>query len=1134
MIEYPPKPASETGQFAPEVFPAIAEIPVPGLRLDDVRSSPVSYEPPDSRNSFALRPAVKIEFGVNAVWVEGGGKRSRSYNNGVNGAKGQGGEEGFYFAPMKDGAKLKIGWEVHHPHFIESARLELFCHHLEEPVWARNWGGLWGTGKPIDQFCGRAKNDGTQQGSMPWIEVELPKELFAHEILTVARSPYLLKLSVSAREGSGDPTDKDRFGYPLVAWTHLHVLVRELKLHWGKPEAIPRERTDIALATKAFKTRGMDKTLTELLDRETSLLKTLRTKSISEDQDIRIEAGVFDYNSFQNAHDEAPYYNDMWGEGPLVPLCAAVTIKSIAGDEGVREPEALGDLPFLWDWQDNEGEVLKDRLDAWLGDAGAQPDQRSTRITRYFLEETWKRFASAAYPHHAYNCPAPLGGKRGAKSPRDTGQTSVVFPEWAGKDPFPFVVKTADNRTWASISTTTEKDVASLCDQEFDTAVLFQPTTIAGDRYKIAVYVMPWTSESPDQDKKGASCYDLKAEAAALPHDTTGFYTIWRTMKATYYASHSFYGGIDATINAIKARLKRELGFIATIEKKPFPDLQGQVDSYLEATIKAKDEYQSYSKAIFLYMAIARLRARDNDYAFDAVEDNDEYWDKIVDLFGTAPLQAIQPNDALQGKAIRAASGAKGVVLNLPDDYQTRGYGVVLLLSGRFNDNEEVTALTKTGEKQNLRLFASQPVFAKDCTIDVGKPQGKTSSRQIEVNMPGREVKVELDYSEGKVRPTRRLNEDRTTQLDDFLTEVGRQHDGSGPLTLKVLAKNTDTREQERVRDVRKHILSNIVERDKLLDKFWNDTVSALDPDKDKKKGLVRYANREVKGAFRDLFNIALVAYAKAAPENTNWQTEGRTVFYHLRGRTRLDSKFTTGGIENNYCEEKFGISGLTVPAITARDRVEKRWLKDPIVVAVHEFGHSLFLRHSRQRFFDSKTATGVTAEHLAHDTCIMNYDADSSAFCAVCLLRKRGWMVHRDLITPALGQESGAWAQKCLDLMDADVKANTGDPTVHVRLAMYTLAVKKFLGDDDKRVPAAKALMATAETLVPTAPPDNERRVWMLRNLVIFHRNLLQSGDSQQTDVERYGGQLKNTSDFQLDVDVITAAGLGVWSNAP
>src|SRR5262249_5632857 len=127
--------------------------------------------------------------------------------------------------------------------------------------------------------------------------------------------------------------------------------------------------------------------------------------------------------------------------------------------------------------------------------------------------------------------------------------------------------------------------------------------------------------------------------------------------------------------------------------------------------------------------------------------------------------------------------------------------------------------------------------------------------------------------------------------------------------------------------------------------------------------------------AWREIFNDALIAYTYETYTKGAVDAEGRAVFYHLRGRTINDKKFTTGGIENNKCTEKLGIAGVTQPAVQASDKVEKRWLKDPPIVVAHEFGHLFLLNHSAPRLFDSKVASGVFESHLAHDRCIMNYD---------------------------------------------------------------------------------------------------------------------------------------------------------------
>jgi hypothetical protein len=741
VIEYPPKPRPDIGQFAPEVFPAIDPIPVPSKQQDDsIRTSSVSFENQGSTTSRTLRPEVKIEFGVNKIWLDGGGKQSKSYNNGVNGATGIGGQEGFHFAPTRETSQINIKWELHHPHHIQFAKLELFCRHKAEPIWSLTWGASGNVDKPISEFAPRSKNDGTHEGTLKWDgNVVLPTDLFPKSILTVAKSPYQLKLTVSA--GS---QEKDQYGYPLVAWTHAHVLVHELKLHWGKEAAIPKERPEVLGTAEDIKDRGRNAALDELLVREKELLTELRKKAVTADQDLILKAGTFNYTQLNRDHAiELAYYRDMWGYGPMIPLCAAVQVKTLA-DAGVRDTDALHGLEFLWDWKDNDGsETLENRMDSWLGQKAAPANQRATRITRHFMEKTFERFQNDVYPFHAFNCPASLGGKRGDQAPYEANQQGRVFADWDGSDPFPFEVKPAATRNWASLSSTAKKDAAALCDAPFDTAVLFEPTCIAGDRFKVSVYAMPWTVESPDQTDD--PFYDLATSATQLPNDATGFYTVFRSMRATYYSSPSFHAGINGTINQIKSQLKKELGFIVDINSQQFPNLRTEFNNQKDAFVKARTDFKQSGKALYFYTALTAPNAVDQDYAFDTLGGPDEHWDVLENLFRTARLQAIQPKANLTGRAIRGGtSGALGVVITTPAIYANLNCNIVVVLNGTFTDGENATSIADDDLADTVNLLAVQPLPAH---MTVVAPHGFfSSSRDVRVDAVNTAATESLRY----------------------------------------------------------------------------------------------------------------------------------------------------------------------------------------------------------------------------------------------------------------------------------------------------------------------------------------------------------------------------------------------------
>ena len=263
--------------------------------------------------------------------------------------------------------------------------------------------------------------------------------------------------------------------------------------------------------------------------------------------------------------------------------------------------------------------------------------------------------------------------------------------------------------------------------------------------------------------------------------------------------------------------------------------------------------------------------------------------------------------------------------------------------------------------------------------------------------------------------------------------------------------------------------------------------------------------------AWRDIFNEAFIDVT--LKDYPNWKTEGQAVFYHLRGRTKLDKEFTTGGIENYLCTERLGIAGVTQPAVLDSEKVEKRWLKSPEIVVAHEFGHLFMLKHSPPRLLDSKIAkaSGFFNEHLAHDACLMNYDADTLSLCGWCMLRKRGWQIEK-VITDGLGKgDSPAWVKECRKKLEADASKGIANK---VRLAMFLLDMHKFDSSAGDLIKEATDQMVAARKEVPENKND-EKNIFLLRCEVVFYNKIGNAVKAKEC-LEK----LKTKTEFKLDID--------------
>lgn len=1100
----------------------------PELSEEQAKSSIHSVHPTESSREDTLRPNIKIEFGVNEIRVTGGGKKSRCFNDGTNGkldpGVGETGEDCFNFSPTHDSSQMKIEIQVHHPHFIQSAKLEMFCRNHKEPIWSRCWGNLWSptikddTNRKIEEIIPRGKNDGTADFEIDWSEIQLPKDLiipgdsgkpdFIDGVAVVPRSPYRLKFSVSARAASEDSPDKDKFRFPQTAWTYIHVLVKELSLKWGTDEMIPKDRPDVVYASKLYQSKVRAAELDNLLQRQKNLLSKLADgkaalsagQSDSKSEVLELNFNVPDFDKHDSST-EYSYFRDMWGNGPLIPLVLQAKIKKIDG-EGVIDAKGLGMAQFIWEWQDNEKENLGDHLDKWLSESSA--------ITKYFVKKVFKdNRDEAKFPFHGFNCSDKYGGKRGMKRPAPEGKDSFVFPESPAI--FPNQVKhELKKRDWTAVSYADPSDTLKDRDgNNASTAVLFQPSIIAGDRFRVSVCLVTENISEFDKDLEGDAYYDLikDADEKTVPWAKTNYFEVWRHINTTFYYTPSFTPNYAEIVQYIEDQLTREVGFKMKIETKPFPDLRKYFSENVESMIRKNSVFNSNNIPIFL-RAFKELKNGDKDYAFDTLDD----LDKVVDLYKTKKWCVVEGLAAATGLEITGVTSKAKALVQVDASNKTK---MVLMLEGELVEGEDFDC----GEGAN-----GSKVKGKIGKIE--KPVVTCWGREVKIvsdkNMSSRDVKVStpnidtvtLKYTEGSLTATRQLSTTRINQLKEFCNKL-KDHPNDQPLEIKITGKD-DTRGVVRLDEVKKWLQEHILDAKQIMYKNFDQAFNDCKP-KDITGTSDTWSEQTMRRAFmalqrninwRKIFNESFKeSVLSGYPQ---WTTEGHAFFYYLRGRTKLDKEFTTGGIENDWSTERFGLAGVTQPAVREEDKIEKRWLKTPKVVVAHEFGHLFMLQHSPPRVLDSKEATGMWEEHLAHDVCLMNYDPDTISLCGWCILRKRGWKVV-DVINEGLykGNEKN-WVQECKKQLEADVSKG---PANKIRLAMFLLDIRNYdstAGDQNK---AARALMKEAANEIPVDKND-QRYIFLLRCQVVFYNKIKELELAQQTL-----DKLKVCTEFDIDV---------------
>jgi len=293
-------------------------------------------------------------------------------------------------------------------------------------------------------------------------------EAFPDGVVTVEHSPYKLKLTL---QGSG-------WAECPVAWTYFHVLVDGLELELGDARVLSKQR---------------DRELTAALG---------RLPASGEKAEVRLVGNLFKTRP-EDMEDDTDFrqLRATWGNGPDIPIFARAWLKDSAGRR-VDAPKALGRVRFLWDWEDEAEDLTA-----------------HTPHARAFLEQALNRQCSASRPM-GDNAHKDVGGKRGLPS-------SAVFPKQAGYAPrdtprdgvFPFRVVTCGKRKWAAY--TQAWTTGAFAGR---TGVLFQPSRIAGDAWRVTVQL------AYERRKDGAVALDVE-DAAPLPaavRATTGTFETWR------------------------------------------------------------------------------------------------------------------------------------------------------------------------------------------------------------------------------------------------------------------------------------------------------------------------------------------------------------------------------------------------------------------------------------------------------------------------------------------------------------------------------------------------------------------------------------------------------------------------------
>lgn len=397
-----------------------------------------------------------------------GGKSSISYTLSKRQTKADAasGSDQFHFAPVVE--KVTIFYKIEDPlRRISKAKIEIFSSFDSKPIWSR----------PLkeDEYAHGLHNiewDGTIS------LVHASPHDFEH--VTAELSPYKMKLTIAADDGLA--------GEPSCAWTYFHVLIKKIELELG------------------------DKTVL-VDDKDKKLYDTLGGHLPAEgaQQELYLVSNLFKTSSPEMTSNQAyEVYRTLWGDGPRVPIFLRIWLAD-SEDREVDAPRGIGNLKFLWDWEDMPAAHpagLKAQAQAFIDDA-LNFDKQKTKPK-------------------GDNCHLERGGKRGPDAP-------PVFPNQPGQNPppatltggtFPFRVEPCKTRKWAAYSYAWGEGALA-----GRTGVLFQPSRMAGDAYKLTVYL----AYHRKSDKSILLDIEDDAPLKAVLKRSTGTFAIRRELHVISY-----------------------------------------------------------------------------------------------------------------------------------------------------------------------------------------------------------------------------------------------------------------------------------------------------------------------------------------------------------------------------------------------------------------------------------------------------------------------------------------------------------------------------------------------------------------------------------------------------------------------
>lgn len=917
-------------------------------------------------------PLQQLQCAVTELTVQAGGKTSTSLTTREHEVIASGAPSRVNFAPKLEAGT--ITWTVENPASATAATLEVFGRNQSRAAWSRSL-----TAKEL--ALGRLEYDGS---------VTALRTIFPKGFLTVEHGPYKVKLTLKGAVKDGGQE----------AFTYFDVLIHSIVLSWGDYASLPRDRPDIAVANRP---RILGDLPTNKKGDEEHAFDAIKTASASpgpeamhrvilkSDLYAKKPTGAMEIAEYVDTTD-FDLHKQLWGQGPRIPILAKVTIKRADGSATDQAPEALAGCKLLWDWQDPD-------LRRWR--EGLKP----TAKTEDFLRDIFSQNELAS-PKNVANCPVALGGKLG-----DGG--APIFPPHDGSGALPYRVEKCSRRGWAALSRFRATGTPA---EQCTSGLVFQPSRIAGDRYKVVCALFFDRSlDSPD---------DVAVPPAAMAG--AGTFEVFKKITVHYLVR----GGTD-DLGCDPAAIETKIKESYLNEARTIVDIRRAVinnDVYKRALV-AGVEAVARKPAVYTQFECFPLIGR-NITNFDpapnspgiVMKSKAELIRGLEETFRAGRLTTVTIAGFLPGEEVVGhTSMTRGALVAFSKVTANRPTPVLVPRGRGFMDGEVLTGQASQ---------ASCPATVSPAGDCWGHPYTEVASDDprfdaaVEVSFGGRTVRVLFPRSGLKRKVSTVVSEAGLRDLRLALTQVGAHWDGATPLPITLTHKGKDSESHAlRIANLKAAIDNLMLPDGVFIDRqaFWH-----------KLRASTWMALSDAKmyvGMFQKQYFIWLIQAVVEQYVQIGHPADEGVFLLHIPGRSNagdlpdLATKYAELRVAGAFFGDAFvGDRTRTATYVatvnpTGKSNMFKEESKSIESIFVHELGHALFLPHAPRN--DPKVRDPDQTKdgcHVKGDNCLMNYDQDSEHLCGVCTLRLRGW--NWTPLPNALGPQE---YQLILELDDVD-----------------------------------------------------------------------------------------------------------------